>query len=105
MRALWVEQHGGPDALQACETVDARRGPGADVELNLQHLLYTSQSMVGRTRGRKGNLATILRHAAVGRLHVVSDRALPRAAAGPEQELLKCRQGVGKVVCGRPESL
>ena len=71
---------------------------GPEVKLNLQHLFFKSQSILGSTMGSRGEFARILALAASGRLRPVVDHVLPLAEAGQAHTLLETRQVFGKIV-------
>lgn len=71
---------------------------GADVSLNLRHLFFKSQSILGSTMGSLGELYAILGHIAAGRLRPVVDRALPLSDIATAHQLLDSRQIFGKIV-------
>jgi len=71
---------------------------GADVTLNLRHLFFKSQSVLGSTMGSKSDLWEVLAHIEAGRLHPVVDRVLPLGEAREAHRLLEEREIFGKVV-------
>ena len=71
---------------------------GGQVELNLVHLFYKAQSVLGSTMGSKGELLELLRHVEAGRLKPVVDRALPLSRAREAHRLIEAREVFGKVV-------
>jgi NADPH:quinone reductase-like Zn-dependent oxidoreductase len=71
---------------------------GTQVELNLGHLFFKSQSLLGSTMGSRGELIELLGHVEAGRLRPVVDRTLPLSEAREAQRLLEAREIFGKVV-------
>ncbi len=71
---------------------------GAEVKLNLRHLFFKQQSLLGSTMGSLGEYLEVIEHAAAGRLRPVVDRVLPLAEAHQAHRLLEARQVFGKIV-------
>ena len=71
---------------------------GAAVALDLQHLFFKSQSVLGSTMGSKGELWDVLRLVEQGRLRPVVHRVLPLADAREAHRLLEAREVFGKLV-------
>ena len=77
-------------------TCGATTGP--EVKLNLQHLFFKSQSILGSTMGSRGEFAQVLALASAGRLRPVVDHVIPLAEAPRAHKLLETRQVFGKIV-------
>ncbi len=71
---------------------------GADVQVNLRHLFFKAQSLLGSTMGSRGEYAAVLEHAALGRLKPVIDRVMPLSDLRAAHHLLEERQAFGRVV-------
>jgi NADPH:quinone reductase-like Zn-dependent oxidoreductase len=71
---------------------------GGQVPLNLQHLFYKSQSILGSTMGSKGDFCQVLAHAARGALRPVIDRIVPLAQVAAAHTALEARQVFGKII-------
>jgi NADPH:quinone reductase-like Zn-dependent oxidoreductase len=71
---------------------------GFDPPTDLRHVFYRQLSILGSTMGTAGDLTTILRFVAEGKLRPVVDRVLPLADARAAQELLSARTQFGKIV-------
>jgi len=71
---------------------------GAGVELNLAHLFFKAQSLLGSTMGSKAEVLEVFRHAAAGRLRPVVDAVLPLSEAREAQRRLEAREVFGKLV-------
>ena len=77
-------------------TCGATTGP--EVKLNLQHLFFKSQSILGSTMGSRGEFARVLALAANKQLRPVVDRVLPLTEVSAAHTLLETRQVFGKIV-------
>ncbi len=101
-----VIEHVGPATWEHSVRALARQGrlvtcgatTGPEVKLNLQHLFFKSQSILGSTMGSRGEFANILTLAAAGKLRPVVDHVLPLAEAGQAHTLLETRQVFGKII-------
>ncbi len=71
---------------------------GATVQLDLRHLFFKSQSILGSTLGSLEDFAQVLAHASRGSLQPVIDRVLPRHRVGEAHAALEARQVFGKIV-------
>lgn len=71
---------------------------GSKVEVELRHLFFKAQALMGSTMGSKGEFVEVLEHAGRGRLRPVIDRVLPLSEAPEAHRLLAERQVFGKVV-------
>jgi len=71
---------------------------GAEVGLDLRHLFFKSQSVLGSTMGSKAELLRIIELAGRGLLRPVVDRVLPLAEARAAQAALEARAAFGKIV-------
>lgn len=77
-------------------TCGATTGPS--VKLNLAHLFFKAQSLLGSTMGSKAEVLEVFRHAAAGRLQPVVDAVLPLSEAREAQRRLEAREVFGKLV-------
>lgn len=101
-----VIDHVGSDTWEGSTRSLAWRGrfvtcgatSGIDVSLNLRHLFFKSQSILGSTMGSRGELIEILRHVGAGRLRAVIGATLPWTEVREGHRLLEDREVFGKVV-------
>ncbi len=75
---------------------------GADVQVNLRHLFFKAQSVLGSTMGSKGEFCEVIEHVARGALTPVVDHVLPLSQAREAHRLLEAREVFGKIVL-KPE--
>ncbi len=71
---------------------------GADVTIDLRHIFFKSQSILGSTMGSTGELIEILGHFEAGRFCPVVDEVMPLADAAEAHRLLEERSVFGKGV-------
>lgn len=71
---------------------------GPMVKLNLVHLFFKAQTVMGSTMGSTADLCEVLRHVEAGRLRPVVDRLLPLSEAREAQRLIEAREVCGKLV-------
>lgn len=71
---------------------------GPVVKLNLAHMFFKAQTVMGSTMGSTADLCEVLRHVEAGRLRPVVDRVLPLSEAREAQRLLEAREVCGKLV-------
>lgn len=101
-----VFEHVGPATWQSSVRSLAWHGrlvtcgatTGAEATLNLRHLFFKGQSILGSTMGSKGDFITVLGHVTRGALQPVVDRVLPLSQAQEAHRLLEAREVFGKIV-------
>lgn len=71
---------------------------GHDVKVNLRHLFFKGQSILGSTMGSKAEFYDMMRPIAAGRLRPVIDRVIGLDAVGEAHRALEHREIFGKVV-------
>lgn len=71
---------------------------GSQVSLNLRHLYYKQQSILGSTMGAVGALDECIRLVAEGKLKPVVDRSFPMAAVSQAHQYLEQHKQLGKVI-------
>ncbi len=71
---------------------------GAKATINLQHLFFKGQSLLGSTMGSKAEYHALVRLWAAGRLRAVIDRVLPLDDVADAHRALEAREVFGKVV-------
>lgn len=91
-----------PDSLKALAVggrlVTCGATTGVKAEVNLQHLFYKRQSILGSTMGTRKDFEQVLKLAAQGELKPVIDRSFRFADAAEAHAYLDTRHGFGKVV-------
>ncbi|MCK5688401.1 zinc-binding dehydrogenase [Myxococcota bacterium] len=71
---------------------------GGDAKLNLHHLFFKAQSILGSTMGSLGEFAEVLAHMERGTLKPVVDKVMPLCDAADAHRQLEARTIFGKVV-------
>ncbi|MBI5497064.1 MAG: zinc-binding dehydrogenase [Deltaproteobacteria bacterium] len=71
---------------------------GSQVEMDLRHIFFKQQSIIGSTMGSRADLLAVTRLFEQGRLRPVVDQVLPLAEAARAHTLLEERKHFGKVV-------
>lgn len=71
---------------------------GFSPTVDLRHVFFRQVEVLGSTMGSKGDLFTILRFVAEGKLRPVVDRVMPIWEAAEAHRLLEARKAFGKVV-------
>ncbi len=71
---------------------------GVDAKVNLRHLFFKGQSILGSTMGSRAEFAEIVRLHAEGVLDPLIDRVLPLEEIAQGHEALETRAVIGKVV-------
>ena len=71
---------------------------GIDAKVNLRHLFFKGQSILGSTMGSRAEFADIVRLLGEGALEPLIDRVLPLDQIAQGHEALESRSAVGKVV-------
>ncbi len=77
-------------------TCGATTGP--QVSLQLRHLFFKSQSVLGSTMGSKGEFCEILKQAERGALRPIIDRTMPMTDVAAAHAALEAREVFGKIV-------
>jgi NADPH:quinone reductase-like Zn-dependent oxidoreductase len=71
---------------------------GIDAKVNLRHLFFKGQSILGSTMGSRAEFAEIVRLHGEGALDPLIDRVLPLEEIAQGHEVLETRAAIGKVV-------
>ncbi len=101
-----VVEHVGSDTWEKSVGCLARNGrlaicgttSGTEAKLNLWTLFAKQLNLLGSYGGTRGELQTVLRLVAGGRLKAVIDRSLPLERAAEAHQLMEHRQQFGKLV-------
>jgi NADPH:quinone reductase-like Zn-dependent oxidoreductase len=101
-----VVEHVGGDIFERSLRLLARAGrlvtcgatAGIDAKVNLRHLFFKSQSILGSTMGSKGEYHQLVALWAQGLFRPVIDRVLPLERVREAHEALESREVFGKVV-------
>jgi len=70
---------------------------GADARINLRHLFFKAQSLLGSTMGTQNDFTTVMNLVFGGKLQVPVDQTFPLKNARAAQERLESGQQLGKV--------
>lgn len=101
-----IIEHVGGDTFERSMRCLARGGrlvtcgatTGAIATLNIQHLFFKNQSVLGSTMGTKAEYHELVRLFGAGKLKPVIDRVLPLAEIRQAHRALEAREVFGKVV-------
>lgn len=101
-----VFEHVGGDTFERSLRLLAKAGrlvtcgatAGIDAKVNLRHIFFKSQSILGSTMGPKGSYHQLVSLYARGLFRPVIDRVLPLTEVRGAQEALASREVFGKVV-------
>ncbi len=101
-----VFEHVGGDTFEKSLRVLAKAGrvvtcgatTGIDVKVNLRHVFFKSQSILGSTMGSKGEYHQLVALWAQGLFRPVIDRVLPLDRVREAHAALEAREVFGKVV-------
>lgn len=101
-----VFEHVGGETFELSMRALARGGrlvtcgatTGIDAKINLRHVFFKSQSILGSTMGHKGEYHQLVKLMAQGIFRPVIDRVLPLSEVRAAQEALEGRSVFGKVV-------
>jgi NADPH:quinone reductase-like Zn-dependent oxidoreductase len=101
-----VFEHVGGDTFERSLRVLAKAGrlvtcgatSGVDVKLNLRHIFFKSQSILGSTMGSKGEYHQLVALYAQGLFEPVIDRVLPLSEVQAAHAALEAREVFGKIV-------
>lgn len=101
-----VFEHVGGETFERSLRVLAKAGrlvtcgatTGIDARVNLRHLFFKSQSILGSTMGSKGEYHRLVGLYAQGIFRPVIDRVLPLSEVAHAQRALEAREVFGKVV-------
>jgi NADPH:quinone reductase-like Zn-dependent oxidoreductase len=101
-----VFEHVGGDIFEQSMRLLGRAGRlvtcgatiGIDAKINLRHVFFKSQSILGSTMGSKGEYHQLVALYAQGRFKAIIDRVLPLTEIRQAQEALESRDVFGKVV-------
>jgi len=101
-----VFEHVGGETFERSLRVLAKAGrlvtcgatTGIDAKVNLRHVFFKSQSILGSTMGSKGEYHQLVALWAQGLFKPVIDRVLPLAEVRAAHEALEAREVFGKVV-------
>lgn len=101
-----VFEHVGGDTFERSMRVLGKAGrvvtcgatTGVDARINLRHVFFKSQSILGSTMGSKGEYHQLVALYAQGRFEPVIDRVLPLDRIREAHEALEAREVFGKVV-------
>lgn len=101
-----VFEHVGGDTFEKSLRTLAKAGrlvtcgatTGVDVKVNLRHVFFKSQSILGSTMGTKGEYHQLAALYANGFFHPVIDRVLPLGEIREAHRALEAREVFGKIV-------